>query len=200
MWPTSCITVSLITPCDERLGLRAFGNDVAARLEQVQHEVHLVRRPRLHSRIAPAADRAIQRRAALAAHRHCAVHLLGHEAPRTAGEHVAHRDVGIEDFAGARVRVMRPAARAALGRDIPADRGVARIHVIPVGVVRLLPHDQASLKADAARTPCSTRARRPPPHAITEPECCGRASRRWAAPARTCAACGSFFSSRQRLM
>ena len=75
-------------------------------------------------------------------------HVVRREAARTAAKDVAHADVGVEDFAGARVTVARADGKADVRPGEPADGRMRRVHVVPVGIVGLLLGLNRVLEAD----------------------------------------------------
>ena len=135
----------------EGLGLRAVGRDVAARLEHVHREVHLLRRGVAvvavgGELVAVLPAQAELGQLVLAGLR--AAHVFNQEAARTACEDVAHADVGVEDFATARVGVAGADGEADVGADEPANRRMASVHIVPMGVIGLLLGDHGVLETD----------------------------------------------------
>ena len=74
--------------------------------------------------------------------------LLNDETARTAPEHIAHRNVGVQNFTGAWIAVIRATCKTHIGTDEPANGGVTRIQVVPISILRLLPGLHRVLEAN----------------------------------------------------
>ena len=71
-----------------------------------------------------------------------------HKTPCTTGKDITHADICVQDFAAARIGVARPDGKADIRPNEPADGGVRRVHVVPVGIIGLLLRKDRILESD----------------------------------------------------
>ncbi len=122
----------------QRFGLRATHLDFAARFQQSECKPDFVRGLLLVIAIRMAD---VGRMA----------NVLGHDLPRTACIYVGDGDVGIHDFAAARIDLRRPDRKADVGADEPAYRRMTRIERVEcIGGGLLLHHDRI-LESDSLK-------------------------------------------------
>ena len=74
--------------------------------------------------------------------------IFSNQAPRAACEHVGHTDIGVKDFAGARVLMRWSNGKADVGTGEPTDGRMPRVHGIESILVGLLFGDDSVLEAN----------------------------------------------------